>query len=372
MNDNQDVPPKSDEAPETNRQAPQVDERRTAVRLVHFVPAGALILLLCAVGIGLLAKFLSSRPLDLRENVARIDSLIDARIAQSVWDIQPLEVTQEGVADDGVVWTHVSRKYRLPPAAEVREGIIGALREAVAREGAELHLVNEDPEGMLVSVTFAGVETHSLQFTIGTVSVDDETRAATPGPPDAAPAIAIIVDDLGYAGEAIEQLCSLREHLTVSVLPKLAASKEAAERVRDAGFEVMLHLPMEPDGDEPAQPGELRVGMSGDTLARLVEENLATVPGAVGVNNHRGSKLTKLEDEMSKLMPILGENGLYFVDSLTTPESLALDVARKFGLKTIGNDIFLDNEEDTVSLEERLYELMRIAGKDRRQVSHIA
>ncbi|MCK5557305.1 MAG: divergent polysaccharide deacetylase family protein, partial [Candidatus Hydrogenedentes bacterium] len=281
--------------------------------------------------------------------------------AQSVWDIQPLEVTQEGAADDGVVWTHVSRKYRLPPAAEVREGIIGALREAVAREGAELHLVNEDPEGMLVSVTFAGVETHSLQFTIGTVSVDDETRAATPGLPDAAPAIAIIVDDLGYGDETTERLCSLKLPLTVAVLPKLAASRESAERARNAGFEVMLHLPMEAEGNAPPEPGELRVGMSRDTMARLIEENLATVPGTVGVNNHKGSIMTELEGEMSKFLPTIGEQNLYFVDSLTTPESVALDVARKCGLKAIGNDIFLDNERDRANIEERLNELMRTA-----------
>ena len=125
----------------------------------------------------------------------------------------------------------------------------------------------------------------------------------------------------------------------------------------------MLHLPMEAEGDEPTEPGEVRVGMSPDTIARIIKQDLATVPGVVGVNNHKGSKLTKLDSEMVEIMSVIGGNSLYFVDSLTTSESVALDTALREGLGCIGNDVFLDNAEDPVSIEERLEHLMRVASR---------
>ncbi len=365
MNGDQDVPTEAteaNEAPQTPVQPEQDDaQRTTGVRLAQFAPAAVLVLALCAIGIGLMGKFISSRPLDLRENVAQIDSLIRTRLEQSVWAIESTDLTQEEMAQAGVVWLHISRQYELPPVAEVRTAVTSALRREVGRVGAELRVVNDDQEGMLLSVTFAGAETHTLRFSTGTLSDDEKAPVAAVEAPQDGPAIAIIVDDLGYGDEAAKRLSSLGVPLTVSVLPKLGASRKSAEIAREAGLEVMLHLPMATDADEPPEPGEIHVGMSRDAVARVFEENLATVPGAVGVNNHKGSKLTTLETEMSTFMSILGESSLYFVDSMTTSESVALDVAREFGLKAIGNDIFLDNERDMVNIEVRLNELMRTA-----------
>jgi polysaccharide deacetylase 2 family uncharacterized protein YibQ len=364
MNGDQDVPTQANEAPQPPVQPKQDDGRRTTrVRLTQFAPAAVLVLALCAVGIGLTGKFLSSRPLDLSENVAQIDSLIKTRLEQSVWAIKPIGLTQEKMAQAGVVWLHISRQYELPPVAEVKTAVTNALRRVVGRAGAELRVVSDDQDGMLLSVTFAGAETHTLRFSTGMPSDDQKAPVAAVDAPQDAPAIAIIVDDLGYGDEAAKQLSSLGVPLTVSVLPKLGASRKYAEIAREAGLEVMLHLPMATGAGEPPEPGEIQIGMSRDAVARLFEENLATVPGAVGVNNHKGSQLTTLETDMSTFMSVLGETSLYFVDSLTTSESVALDVAREFGLKAIRNDIFLDNERDMVNIEVRLNELMRTADR---------
>ena len=354
MSANQNVQPDTTETP-------QDEGREPRIKLVQLAPAAALVLILCAVGTGLLVEFFSSRPLDLTENVTRIDTLISARIEQSVWDIVPVDVTREEVSQNGAVWQRIFREYKLPPAAEARTAVIGALQREIARAGARLNVVSDGPEGMLLSLTLAGMETHVLRFTVETLQDAGEVQVATADTPDDAPAIAIIVDDLGYAAEITERLCSVAVPLTVSVLPKLAASTRSAELARDAGFEVILHLPMEAGEGEPPEPGELRVGMSRDVMAQLFEENLATVPGAVGVNNHKGSRMTTLESEMDTFMSIIAEDNLYFVDSLTTSESVALNAAKKSGLKAIGNDIFLDNEPDMVNIEERLQELMRTA-----------
>jgi len=347
----------------TSEDAAQVtrNANQPTAKTVHFVVAAAFILLSSVVGLMLFAKFLSSRPVDLREDIARIDAVIDTEIAQSVWDIRTIDETKRPVADRGSILVHVSRSYRLPPAGESADDIIGQLRTALAHEDARLQVLSEDPEKILVSVTLADVETHSLRFIKSPVPDSGQASAATLASADTAPAIAIIVDDLGYSGEATDLLLLLEEPLTVSVLPQLPGSEKAARRGRDAGFEVMLHLPMEAEGDEPPEPGELRVGMSPDHIGGIIEQSLATVPGAVGVNNHKGSKLTKCESEMLETMAVIGEHNLYFVDSLTTPESVAFDAARRTGLSSISNDVFLDNDDDLLSMEERLEELMRVA-----------
>jgi polysaccharide deacetylase 2 family uncharacterized protein YibQ len=319
------------------------------------------ILLLTAVGLTLFGKFLSSRPVDLQESAARIDEVIGAEISQSVWDIPTIDETKERVADHRAILVHVSRSYRLPPAEESADDVVNGLTKTLALEGARLHVLSEDPENIVASITLAGVETHSLRFIKTPAPNVERSAVATAGLTDTGPAIAIIVDDLGYGGEATDLLLSLEEPLTVSVLPGLPGSERTAQRASNAGFEVMLHLPMEAVGDKPVDPGELRTGMSRANVARLIERNLVTVPGAVGVNNHKGSKLTTCENEMAEVMSVLSEHHLYFVDSLTTSESVALDVARRAGLSSIGNDVFLDNEDDPIDMQERFEELIRVA-----------
>ncbi len=321
----------------------------------------AALLLLAAAGLTLLHQFLVSRPLALREKIARIDTLIDTEMEQSVWEVAKVAATREHIADRNWVWTHASRTYRLPATAESGDQILGALRAALAGEGAELHVLSEDGKCKVVSVSLAGVETHRLRFMRVAGPSTEMVTTSTPGSAEPGPRIAVIVDDLGYGGEATDLLLSLDEPLTVSVLPKLRCSEREAQRAHQAGFEVILHLPMEPEGNDIPQPGELLAGMPHETIVRLVEENLATVPGAVGVNNHQGSKLTTLEAEMTAVMSVISEKGLYFVDSLTTPDSVALDVAGRFGVQCVGNDLFLDNEEDPERIKSRFAELTRVA-----------
>jgi len=332
-------------------------------RLLNVAPAFLLIsiLLLAAAGVTLLRQLLVSRPLDMREGISRIDALIEAEIGQSVWEVVELNSTTEHIADGRSVWTHASRDYRLPAAAGSAEQILEALRGALDAEGAELRVLSQSPERTVVSVTLGGLETHRLRFMATPEPSAEMVAPSLSASTEPVASVAVIVDDLGYGGLATDLLLAIDEPLTVSVLPKLPASEREAHRARDAGFEVILHLPMEPEENDIPQPGELLAGMPHETIVRLVEESLATVPGAVGVNNHQGSKLTTLEREMTAVMSAISGKELYFVDSLTTPDSIALDVARRFGVRCIGNDLFLDNEEDPERIKDRFDELTRVA-----------
>ncbi len=156
---------------------------------------------------------------------------------------------------------------------------------------------------------------------------------------------AIVMDDLGRDLGSARVLLSLHAPLTFSVMPGQRDSRQLAEAAHRAGVEVMLHLPMQPidDSAPDISPHELRVGMSDREVERLVLHDLATVPDAAGVNNHMGSRATADGKLMAEVMSVLAKRRLYFIDSRTSPDSVALAAARRAGLRAFYRSVFLDD-----------------------------
>jgi polysaccharide deacetylase 2 family uncharacterized protein YibQ len=96
-----------------------------------------------------------------------------------------------------------------------------------------------------------------------------------------------------------------------------------------------------------------------------VSDDVESVPGAVGINNHEGSALTENKEAMKFLMAELKARNLMFLDSFTSAKSVAYSTAREFGLKSAKRDVFLDNESDNpASIRKQLDELVDIARKN--------
>lgn len=173
---------------------------------------------------------------------------------------------------------------------------------------------------------------------------------------------AIIIDDLGQDLEEARKLLALPYPLTFSVLPRLPDSVATAEAAHRAGREVMIHLPMEPLENASVHPGagEIRVGMTSAEVARMVQQDLASVPYARGANNHMGSRATTHAALMTTVMQALAEERLYFVDSRTTRASVALDAARRRGLPTFFRSVFLDDTTTVAYTLRQLREFRRV------------
>jgi polysaccharide deacetylase 2 family uncharacterized protein YibQ len=173
---------------------------------------------------------------------------------------------------------------------------------------------------------------------------------------------AIVIDDLGQDPRAPRQLLALPYPLTFSILPRLPYSLETAREAHRAGREVMLHLPMEPEPGPHTSPGEqpIRTGMTPEDMKRILVSDLASVPYAVGVNNHMGSRATTRLPLMASLMEDLAEHHLYFVDSRTTPDTVALETARRQGIPAFYRSVFLDDTETLAYTLEQLRELCRV------------
>ena len=177
--------------------------------------------------------------------------------------------------------------------------------------------------------------------------------------------IAIIIDDMGSSMQELQTLLSIKLPMTYSVIPSLAHAKQVAESAHKAGAEVMVHMPMEPEG-YPKQPLEkigLLLAMGDDEIVRRLNSYFLTVPFAVGANNHMGSRFTQDAEKMEVVLKVLKGKGLFFVDSRTSPASVGYKTARGLGLRCAARHVFLDNVQDEAAIGKQLSEAAAIARK---------
>jgi polysaccharide deacetylase 2 family uncharacterized protein YibQ len=192
-------------------------------------------------------------------------------------------------------------------------------------------------------------------------SVKKPVKSTTPA--KHRPLVAIIIDDLGYDKKIAIKFSKLNAMLTFSILPHSPYQKIIAHLSREKGFDIMLHLPMEPVEypDVNPGPGTLLISMTPDQLTRQLENDLDAVPFIKGVNNHMGSKMTAASSQMYQIFTILKKRGLYFVDSRTTVETLCKPSARLFQIPFAQRDVFLDHVVTVDFIRKQLNELVRIA-----------
>jgi hypothetical protein len=176
----------------------------------------------------------------------------------------------------------------------------------------------------------------------------------------------VIIDDLGNHAGSGRRVAALPGPVTCSILPHTPHATALAERCHAAGKEVMLHLPMQPrQGVHRPGPGSLTQGQARRQITRRVRQGFADVPYVTGVNNHMGSRLTQHLAYMHWVMESLREEGaLYFVDSFTSPASVALEVARVNGLPAVARDVFLDHRIDRTHIRAQLDRLRALARRN--------
>jgi polysaccharide deacetylase 2 family uncharacterized protein YibQ len=167
------------------------------------------------------------------------------------------------------------------------------------------------------------------------------------------PRLAIVIDDFGNDRAQADALFRLSYPLTLSVLPHLSNSGEIAEEAHRRGYQVLLHLPMASTGGENDEPIELHPGMDSSAVGRTFAAMLDTVPYAVGVNNHEGSRGTSDLSLMSELMPLLREHKLFFVDSRTTAATVAEAAAHTAGVPATSRNVFLDDEQEAGAIRKQ-------------------
>lgn len=177
------------------------------------------------------------------------------------------------------------------------------------------------------------------------------------------PLAAVIIDDIGDSREMAGKFFALKAPFTYSILPHTRYPSEIANAARRRGYQVMLHLPMEPNGYPSLDPGAgaLLTTMTPDERIRQLKLNLDAVPHVDGVNNHMGSKMTAMSDQMNQIFTVLKKRGLFFIDSRTTAASQCRSAARLFNLPFAERDVFLDHKLRREFISRQIEEFIRIA-----------
>jgi len=173
--------------------------------------------------------------------------------------------------------------------------------------------------------------------------------------------IAIIIDDIGYSYSRGLQAANLPASLTYSILPYSTHARRLADIVHQSGKEVMVHLPMENLGDKSMGPGVLTNVLSRAEFKYRIRRSVSNVPHATGINNHMGSALTQERLPMEWLMAEIRDLDFFFVDSRTTPKTVAFDVATRTNLLTASRDIFLDNDTSLYEIDAQFRKLIVLA-----------
>jgi len=182
--------------------------------------------------------------------------------------------------------------------------------------------------------------------------------------------VAIVMDDFGYNMNDFDTLFSINEPITLSVLPGLKYSKTIAEYARGRGYEVILHLPLEPHRkDVKAETDTIRSGMVETEIASRLAKEIESVPHLSGVSNHMGSKSTEDKELMAAIFKYLKKRRLYFFDSLTSEKSVCREAAEAAGLRYARRDIFLDNTNRGEYVEKQLAALEKMAIKRGRAIA---
>ncbi len=175
------------------------------------------------------------------------------------------------------------------------------------------------------------------------------------------PRIVFVIDDVGHNKRYADMLFSMNQPVTLAILPGVAYSKYFAEEAKRRGIETILHLPLEPEDQEDPGPGTITVNMDANEIKDTLKKDIASVPGVIGVNNHMGSRATRDRGLMYLILKELRREDLFFLDSMTHPDSVAHDVAYAVGLPSLKRDVFLDNEDDFNYVTERINEVAQVA-----------
>ena len=184
-----------------------------------------------------------------------------------------------------------------------------------------------------------------------------------PAVPTKLPRVAIIIDDIGYDKIIAQEFLDLDAVLTFSILPYSTYDKKIARLAHSRGFDVMLHLPMEPNEYPLINPGPgvLLTSMSPDQLINQLNEDLDAVPFIKGVNNHMGSKMTASAPQLNQIFSILKKRGLYFIDSRTTVNTVCGLSANLLQVPFAQKDVFIDHIPEPDFVRKTIRRLIKIA-----------
>jgi len=175
--------------------------------------------------------------------------------------------------------------------------------------------------------------------------------------------IGLIIDDFGYRNDHVSNgFLNLSGKLTYAIIPGHEYSQLFSKKAYDAGYEIIVHMPMENIGKTYGEEEyALMSYFQDDEIKDRINSAFDQLPESIGLNNHQGSRGTADSRVMTLLAGVIKEKKKFFIDSRTTSNSLAETTMRKYNVATNKRDIFLDNELDEEKINAQLLKLAELS-----------
>lgn len=180
--------------------------------------------------------------------------------------------------------------------------------------------------------------------------------------------LAVLIDDVGMGTKTADYFSEIKEPLTFATLPFLPKSIEATKKLRDEGFQVILHMPMAGSSDRlnSKTEGIIELGMTKEEIYRRFDRAIENVGGMDGFNNHMGSRFTADAFFMKVLLQYAKEKNMFYIDSKTTPKTKGYDTAKKLGLPSYYCSHFLDNSKKVEDIKKEIKVAVKMAKKGKK------
>ncbi len=181
------------------------------------------------------------------------------------------------------------------------------------------------------------------------------------------PTISILIDDIGYKFKEDIRALALPGPVAYAILPHGPHTEKMSQIAYKKGKDILLHLPMQAevmDKNEFLGPGALTLNMTREEFLKTLNINIQAVPNLIGINNHMGSLLTQHPGHMQWLMDSMKANGQFYVDSLTSDNSVAARLAMENNVPYLTRDIFLDHKEGAKYVRAQFKELVKVAKRN--------
>jgi polysaccharide deacetylase 2 family uncharacterized protein YibQ len=294
-------------------------------------------------------EMLDARALSDRLDVAIRQTLEDMG-ASPIFAIQAVENREE----QGRRWTYRTVTVRVAAQIPLLRCNL-AISKSVEAEGGHIISGQMAPSGnrLVLELGVDDLTTHHLEIN------SDKNIITTKG------LLALIIDDFGAIDNQVAaDIIQLPIPLAVAVIPGHPVSRQIAQQAVQGGHEVFVHLPMEPREGKVDEPNPILVTLTEDEIRRRVRWALDELPQATGVNNHMGSLATENEKIMRIVLGEIKAKDKYFVDSRTSAQSVAFDVARQIGLPCLKSSGFLDYVDQGAEIAKSLEALAQKALQD--------
>ena len=219
---------------------------------------------------------------------------------------------------------------------------------------------------VLGASNFAALRKLDLLTRSSEIKNQERTEAVKDIDQDTLGVIVLVIDDFGYRNDNISDgFLNLSIPITCAIIPGHTASKKFAEKAVSYGKEVIIHMPMESENYSPGEDEyKLLTSMTSELLENKLIQAFESLPEAIGMNNHQGSKATSDSKTMTVLASVLKDRGKYFIDSRTSSLTIGEKTMISFGVPTARRNIFLDNNNDLDKIEEQMNKLAKSAKKN--------